>query len=604
MPAAALKESNSQVTPADHYRRRLREREAATAQYDRALERVGGLRLLTFGIGAAAAIWVLQTRLVSPAWLLVALALFVGLVAYHARVRRRHARAVRAVAFYRRGLARIEGGWPGQGRFGERFDDPHHVYAADLDLFGKGSLFELLCAARTRVGEDTLAAWLLAPAEVGQIRARHEAVAELRTRLDLREQWAIVGDMDEVGVHGQALRQWAQSANRLSPRWIPWAAGAMPVLTGCGVAILIGSGIASPLVLFLLVAVVFMRWLRAPVHDVLHGVENGSGDLKLLTALVAKIENEPFTSSALQDRARRLSARGVRASDALTRLATLVQLSESRENPLMGLLNVPLAYSVQVALAAERWRSAHGQLIGEWLDILGELEALISIGAYGYEHPTDPFPELIDGPAAFVGVGLGHPLLAPGQCVPNDVHIAEPTRALLISGSNMSGKSTLLRTVGINCVLAMAGAPVRAASLRLTALQVGASIRVNDSLHEGTSRFYAEILRLRQLHELGRRAPPLLFLLDELLQGTNSKDRQIGAEGVVRSYLQAGGIGLITTHDLNLAQMVAESARLLRNFHFQEEFDGGRMKFDYRLREGVLTKSNGLELMRAIGLDV
>ncbi len=592
------------MTPADEYRRRLRDREAATAQCHRALERVGLFRLLTFGIGAAAAVSVLQTRAVSPAWLLVPLALFAALVLYHARVRRRHARAERAVAFYRRGLARIEGGWAGQGQLGERFDDPHHVYAADLDLFGKGSLFELLCAARTRVGEDTLAAWLLAPAEIGQIRARQAAAADLRARVDLREKWAVVGDREEVGVHPHGLRQWAHASNRLTQRWIPWAAWAIPALVVSGAALWIALDVASPFLLSLLAAVGFMRWLRAPVHEVLHGIENGSGDLKLLTALVATLEVEPFDAPELQDRAGRLAAQGVRASQALTRLASLVQLSESRENPLIGLLNAPLAYSVHVALAAERWRAAYGQHVREWLDTLGELEALMSIGGYGYEHPADPFPELVDGPAAFVGIGLGHPLLAPGECVPNDVHIEEPTRALLISGSNMSGKSTLLRTVGINGVLAMAGAPVRAVSLRLTALQVGASIRVNDSLHEGTSRFYAEILRLRQLHELCGTAPPLLFLLDELLQGTNSKDRQIGAEGVVRSYLNAGAIGLITTHDLNLAQLVAESARRLRNYHFQEEFDGDRMTFDYRLREGILTKSNGLELMRAIGLEV
>src|SRR5690606_93863 len=181
---------------------------------------------------------------------------------------------------------------------------------------------------------------------------------------------------------------------------------------------------------------------------------------------------------------------------------------------------------------------------------------------------------------------------------------AGDVRALRVSGSNMSGKSTLLRTVGVNTVLAMAGAPVRARSLRLTPLQVGASIRINDSLHEGASRFYAEITRLRQLHELCGRSPPLLFLLDELLQGTNSNDRRIGAEGLLRSFLERGALGLVTTHDLRLTDIVTEHGQHLRNLHFQEEFVHGRMVFDYKLREGPVTKSNGLELMRSIGLDV
>ena len=175
---------------------------------------------------------------------------------------------------------------------------------------------------------------------------------------------------------------------------------------------------------------------------------------------------------------------------------------------------------------------------------------------------------------------------------------------LLISGSNMSGKSTLLRTVGINTVLAMAGAPVRAQRLRLSPLQVGANIRINDSLHEGSSRFYAEITRLRQLNELAARTPPLLFLLDEVLQGTNSRDRFVGAQGVIRALLERGAIGLVTTHDLALTEIDVAGRGQLRNLHFQDELQEGRMKFDFKLHEGIVTKSNGLELMRSIGLDV
>jgi DNA mismatch repair ATPase MutS len=188
--------------------------------------------------------------------------------------------------------------------------------------------------------------------------------------------------------------------------------------------------------------------------------------------------------------------------------------------------------------------------------------------------------------------------------VRNDVSITPPTRVLLISGSNMSGKSTLLRTIGINTVLAMAGAPVRAQSMELTPLHVGASIRINDSLHEGSSRFYAEITRLRQLLDLSERTPPLLFLLDEVMQGTNSKDRRVGAEGVLRAFLDRGAIGLISTHDLALTDIESPASQRLKNMHFQDEIVDGKIRFDFKLREGVVTKSNGIELMRSIGLDV
>jgi DNA mismatch repair ATPase MutS len=235
---------------------------------------------------------------------------------------------------------------------------------------------------------------------------------------------------------------------------------------------------------------------------------------------------------------------------------------------------------------------------------MGEFEAHLCLAAYSYEHPDDPFPQFVQGPALFQGTALGHPLIPAARRVNNDVNIAGQTRVLLISGSNMSGKSTLLRTVGINTVLAMAGAPVKAAQLQLTPLQIGASIRINDSLHEGSSRFYAEITRLRQLFDLTGRNPDLLFLLDELLQGTNSRDRHLGAAGVVRALLARGAAGLISTHDLALTDILGPEDHSLRNMHFQDELDNGRMTFDFKLRDGVVTKSNAVELMRSIGLEV
>ncbi|MGH8261692.1 MAG: MutS-related protein, partial [Steroidobacteraceae bacterium] len=223
---------------------------------------------------------------------------------------------------------------------------------------------------------------------------------------------------------------------------------------------------------------------------------------------------------------------------------------------------------------------------------------------YGFEHPGDRFPELGDGVACFQAEALGHPLIPAAQCVRNDVDLSGRTRVLLVSGSNMSGKSTLLRAVGINAVLAMAGGPVRARRLRLTPLQVGASIRVNDSLREGSSRFYAEIMRLRQLNDLSEQGLPLLFLLDEMLQGTNSKDRRIGAEGILRSFVDRGAIGLASTHDLALTELSGLEEDALRNVHFEDALVEGQMRFDFKLRDGVVTKSNGIELMRAIGLRV
>jgi DNA mismatch repair ATPase MutS len=239
---------------------------------------------------------------------------------------------------------------------------------------------------------------------------------------------------------------------------------------------------------------------------------------------------------------------------------------------------------------------------------VGELEAAAALGTYAFDRPGDPFPEVLapsEGPL-FDGRSLGHPLLPEASCVRNDLSlgVAGGPRALVVSGSNMSGKSTFLRTCGVNVVLALAGAPVRAAALRLSPLALGASIRVVDSLQEGESKFYAEITRLRRILDLTRGEPPVLFLLDEILHGTNSHDRRIGAEAVIRALLERGAIGLVTTHDLALARIAEEPGSRLANVHFEDTLEGGRVRFDYRLRPGVVQRSNALALMREVGLEV
>jgi DNA mismatch repair ATPase MutS len=270
----------------------------------------------------------------------------------------------------------------------------------------------------------------------------------------------------------------------------------------------------------------------------------------------------------------------------------------------MRLLGPPLLFTTQLAFAVEAWRQSSGRQVGRWLQAVGEMEALSALAGYAYEHPLDPFPELSDEGPLFDGEALGHPLLPASRCVRNNVRLSDELRVLIVSGSNMSGKSTLLRTVGINAVLAMAGAPVRAHRLRLSPLVVGASIRITDSLQGGTSRFYAEITRLRNLVELTRGPFPLLFLLDELLHGTNSHDRRIGAERIVRGLVERGAIGLVTTHDLALAHIADELGPRGINVHFQDHLENAKISFDYRLRPGIVQKSNALELMRSIGLEV
>ena len=593
------------MLPADDYRERLKDRQERVKRYERIHVRLGNARLALAAVAAILAWESLWRHAFSGWWIALPIVAFIFLAAYHSSVLRAQELAARAVSFYERGLARIEERWTGTGQTGERFLDPHHEYAADLDLFGRGGLFELLSTARTRMGEETLAAWLLSPSPVDQLTVRQKSVHALRDTVDFWEDIAVLGKDAEAGVHPDALVNWAEAANVFKATWLPWA-GLVLAAGALAGAIAWGYwGLATPFIITIIIAGIIVYSLRKPVEEVLHGSEHEFRDLKLLAGVLASIEKQTFSDPHLLALQRELCPGEVKAAEAIARLSRIINWSEQRENFFFKLLDIPLMYSVQVAYAAERWRAAYGHSVGSWLRVIGEVEALISLATYSHEHPVDPFPEFVKSAGAcFEGDALGHPLLADSKCVRNSVSLCETTRVLLVSGSNMSGKSTLLRAIGINTVLAMAGAPVRAKQLRLTPLHVGASIRINDSLQDGSSRFYAEIKRIRRIFDLAGNAVPLLFLLDELLQGTNSRDRLVGAEGVIAALLDRGAIGLVSTHDLALTEMGGRIGGRLHNVHFEEEFREGRMYFDYKLREGIVTKSNGIALMRSIGLDV
>jgi hypothetical protein len=592
------------VSVADEYTRRLGLREARVAALEKKHARLGTARLSVAALTILAAVWSLALHPFRAVWLLAGVAVFAALVLFHYRVCRFRSVAARGASFYRGGLARLADRWQGAGQPGSRFEDPHHVYSADLDLFGRGSLFELLCTARTRMGEERLARWLLSGASVEAIRERQASIVELRDRLDLREDLAVLGEHSSAGVHPSALLEWAETPAGLGAGWVLAASWLLPILAVSGALYWGFTGVGSPFFAVLLIEAGILYGLGKVVDGILHGSENAFDDLRLFGELLTRLERERFESTFLRSVLERLASHSLPASRALARLSTIANFAGSRRNQLMALLAVPLMYNLQVALAAERWRRAHGAAVRTWIDAVADFEALASLAANSYEHPEDTFPEFVSGAAHFEADDLGHPLIPAARCVRNDVSITERTRILLVSGSNMSGKSTLLRTVGISTVLAMAGATVRARRLRLTELQVGASIRINDSLHEGSSRFYAEITRLRQVFELAVRGPALLVLLDELLQGTNSSDRRTGAQGIVRALAERGAIGLISTHDLALADITGLDSGTLRNVHFQDELRDGRMTFDFKLRDGVVTKSNAIELMRSIGLQV
>jgi DNA mismatch repair ATPase MutS len=337
---------------------------------------------------------------------------------------------------------------------------------------------------------------------------------------------------------------------------------------------------------------------------VLHAAEQPARDMDVLAHVLERLEAERFDAARLATLRASLDTEGQAASRVIARLHRLSELHEWQHNQFFAPFAAALLWGTHLAFAIEAWKRHHAGAVGGWLRTVGEFEALSSLGAYRYEHPQDVWPTILESPrTTFDGDDLGHPLLPTKRMVRNDVHLVRDSRVYVISGSNMSGKSTLLRTVGINAVLALAGAPARAARLELTPLAIGATLRIQDSLQEGRSRFFAEITRLRRLSDTAN-GRQLLFLLDEIFHGTNSHDRLIGAVGVLRSFLDRGAIGLITTHDLALAAVADDLSPRAVNVHFEDTFEGGEIHFDYRLKPGPVRRSNALALMRAVGLDV
>lgn len=587
------------------YARRLAARRARVAQLAREENLLANARLIIFlcalGIGGAAYF----VEFVSWGWLTVPAAAFAYAVVLHDRTLRRLAESRAAAAHYGRCLARLEDRWAGTGVAGLTWLQTDHPYAADLDLFGEGSLFELLCTARTRAGEETLARWLCGPPAGGadEIRARQQAVEDLRGRLDLREDLAIHGGNVRARVLPETLIGWGEAPATLVSRRLRGWAWCVVALSVISLAAWPAAG-AGPLMLASVAAAVTLLRTRARVQQVLDGLDEPRRELGLIAAVFERLERESFASPRLQTLQRAFQTHDAGAARCIRRLYRLTQWHEARYNQLFAVIAFFLAWDLHFALAFEAWRARHGKSIRQWLDALGQLEALSCLAEYAYERPGHPFPEIVEQGPLYVGVELGHPLLPAAVCVRNDVRLTGELQAFVVSGSNMSGKSTLLRTVGVNAVLAYMGAPVCARSLRISPLALGATLRIQDSLRQGSSRFYAEINRLRQILELTRGPLPVLFLLDEILHGTNSRDRGIGAAAILRSLIDAGAIGLVTTHDLALAAVAEELAPRAANVHFEDHIEDGRLAFDYRVRPGVVQKSNALELMRSVGLNV
>jgi hypothetical protein len=520
------------------------------------------------------------------------------------RESRRWYRAYRLRLLYQAGIERVNDEWRSHESTGSEFAQPDHVYAGDLNVFGEDSLFQYVCTARTGVGRRGLASLFLTMPSVEEIRTRQEAVRELIPRTDLRERIALLGKSATLESRREVFDAWLELPALIHSPVVRLAllatSLALPVMAlACAFGFWPWVAAARWIVGILVFHAAAGLALRAQVNRMKADLRVLSNETQVLRRGFKLLRNERFQSAALT----RLAATSPDASASLRRLEWLLGALVETDKEWFYALAIFLMASTQICMAVEAWRERHRESLRIWLNAWAEFEALNCLACYGYENPDHVFPEIVEGDAVFEACAVGHPLLPAADCVRNDVELNGRNRFYIVSGSNMSGKSTLLRAIGLNAVLAFAGAPVRAESLRLSRLAVCASISVVDSLLAGKSKFLAEVDRLRQTIQASE-TQPALFLIDEIFSGTNSRDRRTASESVVRTLVKHGAIDAVSTHDLALTEIAEEPALNGVNVHMGSRDGSDPMDFDYRLKPGVTREQNALAIARMAGVPV
>jgi GNAT superfamily N-acetyltransferase/ABC-type multidrug transport system fused ATPase/permease subunit len=570
----------------------------------------GGIVWARFDASARMAAWAVLGGMI---------VVFVALVVVHARVHDAASLVAAVIRFHERGLARLSHSWDAlpSAVIPVAAD---HPYARDIDVFGRASLMSIVDATETRFGQEHLARLLSQEAPVGwpeEVLARQEAARDLASRFGFRERFAALAGLlpEDDRRDARAVLAWAEGSGDEVPtatRWLAWLLPAFAAgLAALGPTFGLSAGAVTVLVA---VEIALGNVVGARMAPMLDSVSARSSWVTQWRALIAAIESESFDAPLLVGLRSRFSASGQSASREIASLERILGFADARYNEgFRYIFGAALLWNAHCAFALLRWRSRAGKHLRGWLDALGEVEALASLATLTFEHPDFVWPALTPEPV-FEAQALGHPLIEEKRRVGNDVSLSRPGCVMVVTGSNMSGKSTLLRAIGANAVLALAGAPVCARSLRIGPLQVATSMRIEDSLEGGISHFYAELRTLKRIIDLSKSLRPLvqergsraavLFLLDEILHGTNSRERIAGARAVVRELLAHGALGVVSTHDLGITALEQEIKRHVENAHFEEQVVGESMTFDYVLRPGIVQSSNALRLMRVVGIDV
>ncbi len=531
-------------------------------------------------------------------------------VVYGGRVSKKRNSALlqssRLERYYKHGIARLEGTWAGSGITGEQFLRSDHPYDKDLHVFGEGSLFEFLCTCRTEVGRRRLAEYLLDTPGVEEVSERQAAIQELRSRSDLRDQISLLGDFSFQDSSYNTIADWLT---------LP-GVGARSLLRGlalgtsaCLATLLLGlssvftwASVVPLIVTILLLHSAVALVYRARLLDSLHAIRSVGLEIGVLRQGLSLLQSQKFQSALLNRLVE--SAKNHDAAGLLRKLERFIRVMGERDKEWYYAFSRALLVGTQVFWAIEEWRFRHSTALLEWLSVWGQFEALSALACYAHEHPNNVFPSFVPEEAVLCGRSIGHPLLPVNACVRNDIALNERTKFYVVSGSNMAGKSTFLRAIGLNAILAYCGAPVCAESMSLSIFSICASLSIQDSLLNGKSRFLAEMDRLKQAVTLATGQNPVLFLIDEILSGTNSKDRRIASEAILRALIERGARGVLSTHDLALTELADPAESRGANVHMGSKSGSNPMDFDYLVKAGVSTESSALAIARLAGVPV
>ena len=531
---------------------------------------------------------------------------FIFLVVNYRRLVKSAAYLGNMVAINQKSLQRLAWKWPGFAEKGEQYVSSEHPYSIDLNIFGQGSLFQYINSTVTRGGEEALADSLKGQKDPASIFERQESVKELSEELDWRQRFQAAGMETKIKQENpEELLAWSkdQQAGVNLPDFLLF----LPFIT----ALLFLLYYLQHLPLALPIAFTVIQYgivflAAKKIHREFDRTQVASDRLKQYAALLKCIEGCSFKSSRLRRLQESLIVGGQAASSRIKALAGIVDLTQFRYNhPILYVpVNTLTFWDLFTVKKLSAWKKSSGASLETWLSVISDFEVQVSLAGLAYDNPGWVYPEITEEPPVLHTSSLGHPLINPEERVCNDLAMPLPGTALIITGSNMSGKSTLLRTVGLNLVLAYTGAPVCASGLKASYMPIYSKMQVVDDLTQGVSTYYAELTRIKMVIEAARSGEQIIYLLDEIFKGTNSKDRILGTKAVIRMLSSLPTLGLLTTHDLELAALADENPEHIKNYHFDDQIENDRISFDYKLKPGVSTSTNAIALMKMVGIDV